>query len=44
MVAKEIVWDLKVNFIKKRTEEGETNPSKVNSIYVTLVIHSGGPL
>jgi len=44
MAATEIGWDLKVNFAKKRTEEGETKPSKVNSNYVTLIIHSEGSL
>lgn len=44
MVAGEIGWDLKVNFAMKRSKEGETKPFKVNTIYVTLIIHSEGPL
>lgn len=43
MVAGEIGWDLKANFAVKRSKEGETKPSKVNSVYVTLIIHSEGP-
>lgn len=44
MVAREIDWDLKVNFAKKRTRREKQKPSKVNSIYVTLAIHSEGSL
>lgn len=44
MVAEEIGWDLKVNFAVERSKEGETKPSKVNSIFVTLIIHSEEPL
>lgn len=44
IVAGEIGWDLKVNFAVKRSKEGETKPSKVSSIYVTLIIDSEGPL